>query len=142
MSAPCFHARTNWFRVRDVAALRVALDDLNDDDRWAGGHVELNEDRSGRVSLYPDTESGWFPEFYDDETEEGRDISSVIAPHLSGTEIAVVIEAGGDTRNAGVGGWAYAFDHRGGRVETDLRQAIAAQVKALGASEVDWDGTW
>jgi hypothetical protein len=83
-------ARSNYFRVKDEEAFRLALDEVD---------IEVCSDSEGRVCLLSEDEYGGWPSWiYGDEDSEDVefDLPTVVSEHLCDEEVAVLIEVGAE----------------------------------------------
>lgn len=118
-------SRTNYFRVKDVAAFRA----------WAERHgVEVHEsaEHPGHFALAPShsTDDGSFPSC-DSEKEEDADFAAELAGHLAADSVAVILEAGAE-KLCYITGYAIAINARGQRVEVSLESIYALAARCLG----------
>lgn len=120
-------ARSNYFRVKDQAAFRKAMGELE---------VDIIEDRDGRVGLLSrEADGAGWPSFtYDEQAEEYRefDIADLVAEHLADGEVAVLLEAGAEKLRYLVG-HAVAINSAGQTVTVNL-QDIYEKAEQLGAN--------
>ncbi len=82
-------ARSNYFRVKDLAAFRAAMTPLS---------VEVvgNDDDPQQVALLSDDEAGWPSGYWDEasDTDVEVDVAELVAGHLADGWVAVFMEAG------------------------------------------------
>jgi len=108
-------ARSNKFRVKDIAALEAAMPPEIE------VYVESLPDR--RVSLLVnDCDSGGWPGLIYDEASEDRidwDVETAVAPHLEDGEWCVVKEVGAEKLRYLIG-YATAFNNKGEMHTIDL----------------------
>jgi hypothetical protein len=81
-------ARSNYFRVKDEEAFRLALGEVD---------IEVYSDSDGRVCLLSEDEYGGWPSWiYGDEEDVEFDLATVVSGHLCDGEVAVLIEVGAE----------------------------------------------
>jgi hypothetical protein len=107
------HARTNYFRVKDVDKFC----------EWAKalGVLETETD-AGRVALLSaDEYGGWPTSIFNEETEEYEDIDifQQVADHLEEGSVAVFMEVGAEKLRY-LTGYAIAVNHKGDIVKVTL----------------------
>jgi len=118
-------ARTNYFRVKDMAAFDKALENVPDIEvvrenippYSAEGIVPEGFDFGGVGVLVSDGDCGGFPsQFYDDENDVDveLDLGTLIAEHLQDGEVAILMECGAEKLRYVVG-WAEAINNKGER---------------------------
>ena len=118
-------ARTNYFKVKDMAAFDNALENVPDIEVVrentppynAEGIVPEGFDYGGVGVLVSDGDSGGFPsQFYDDENDVDVeiDLGTLIAEHLQDGEVAILMECGAEKLRYVVG-WAEAINSKGER---------------------------
>ena len=101
--------RTNYFRVKDVAAFEAA---------FANYDVEVIEDSEGRVGLVGSSEGYWPDVVVDYEngpTDIDFDITEAVAEHLLDNEVAVFVGSGAEKARY-VTGYATAINAAGERL--------------------------
>lgn len=101
--------RTNYFRVKDVAAFEAA---------FANYDVEVIEDNEGRVGLIGSSEGYWPDQVVTDEgelTDVDFDITEAVVEHLLDNEVAVFVGAGAEKARY-VTGYATAINAAGERL--------------------------
>ena len=101
-------ARTNYFRVKDVAAFKT----------WAAGAGLGVFERDGRYGLYSEVEHGAWPANVLDaaaiDNDRAFDLVPELNPHVGEGEIVVCIEAGAENIRY-ITGEAIAFKASAGR---------------------------
>jgi len=102
-------ARTNYFKVKDLARFKAELDGLCD----------IVERQDGTVGLFPGgrTDSGHFPEFDDDD--EPFDFAEEVAKHLAEGWVLVLMQNGAEKLRY-LDGYAVAINHRLDRIEINI----------------------
>jgi hypothetical protein len=122
-------AASNTFRIRDVDALRRALDGIPILVRAATPDGDPNH-----IYLRADTDDGCWPtEHHDERNGRSRplDLLALIVPHLAEDEVAVLKEAGAhDLREISAN--ARAVNERGERAEVDIADIYPLAEKLLG----------
>lgn len=117
------HARSNYFRVKDVDSLRAELEDIQIQIFEGSGENE------GKITLLgADGDSGGWPNwiFSEDGEEEEFDLVGVVHPHLARGEVAVFIEIGAEKLRY-LTGVAVAVNERG---ETEIVDLVEIYEKA------------
>lgn len=112
--------RTNYFAVRDTAALRKLLGDSG---------IELDTDSDGRVVLLDGEGTGWT--IYDEDGDDEVFLPDVIAGHLEPGQVAV-FQSVGSERLRYLGGTALAVNDGGDQVVVQLDDIYAAAAQAFG----------
>ena len=118
--------RTNYFRVKDLEALRAGLATLPD--------LELHDDPRRGVAILNRASSGW-PCVYHDESSGGFhevDLPALIAEHLMPEQVAVFMEVGAEGLRELVGE-AVAINAEGERASLSLDEIYmrAAELTAV-----------
>lgn len=99
-------ARSNYVKVKDLAALKAAVENID---------ITVEEDEEGRVAFFgADSDSGGWPQT---ENEDGSELvpfnpAVTICPHIAEGEVLVCMEVGFE-RQRYVTGYASAYDHSG-----------------------------
>jgi len=115
-------ARSNYFKVKDVDALK---EDLK-------GTEIMVDTRDGLVCLLCNDEGGWPSWKLDSENfdEEEFVLTDVLASHLEGTHVAIIMEAGAEKLRY-LTGYAQAVNAKG-EVKTVSLDDIYDMAKSLG----------
>lgn len=117
-------SRSNYFQVKDEAAFREALKDVD---------VSVVQGTGG-LAVISEDENGAWPSFtYNDETgdDEEIDLVALIAEHLADGQVAVMISAGSE-RQRYVSGYATAFTNNAPPVELNLSEIYNLAKNAFG----------
>lgn len=122
-------SRTNYFRVKDVAAFKA----------WAGKRgveVYAKADRADCFCVLPggSTDSGGFPS-WDEDKEDDFDFIEELARHLDEKSVAVIVEAGAEKLRY-ITAFAVAITATGKRVEVSLADIYGLAAKAFPGKEV------
>jgi len=109
------HARSNYFRVKDLNAFRKAMEPLDDISiHGKGDRSEILED--GFICLLVDNgdKGGWPAWLYNEVTDEDYEVelTKVIAEHLVDGDVAILMECGAEKLRY-VTGWAVAVNSKG-----------------------------
>ena len=137
-------ARSNYFRVKDIAAFTAAIEMISDIKIIHGS----DEDPTGSVALFETSGEGWANptcDVFDGDDEHGdacrnceepeaahQELSDLVAKHLIDGDVAIFIESGAE-KSRYVTGRAIAVNNRGGRVQVDLND-IYELAEALGST--------
>jgi hypothetical protein len=122
-------ARTNYFRVKDVAAFR----------NWAERReieVHAKEGDSERFCLSPgsSTDAGDFPSM-DEHTTEDIDFLAELAPHLHPDSVAILMEAGSEKLRY-LSAFAVAINAAGERVDVSLEDIYHLAAEKFPGKEI------
>ncbi len=122
-------ARTNYFKVKDIAA-------FND---WANKFTGLDvvvQEQEGTVSILFDEESG-VPSFYYDENDQEIEVDFMeeLAKHLADDSVAV-LEAVGSEKCRYLNGYAVAVNNKGESVSINLDMIYELAKQKFGAKEI------
>lgn len=79
--------RSNYFAVRDVEAFKEMLP------KYEATFIVNND---GLVGFISNNESGSFPQYWDEATDEDSSIVDEIAPHLAENQVCVIQEVGAE----------------------------------------------
>lgn len=116
-------ARSNYVRIKDMAALKEAIKDIN---------ITIETDPEGRVAFFGnDSDSGGWPTVEIDDGYEPFDPAVSICPHMQEGEVLVCMQAGAEKQRY-VTGHALAYSHLGqvcGVNLDDIYQKAADQFK-------------
>lgn len=107
-------ARTNYFRVKDVAAFEAWVEKHHLDVNW-----DSRPGRQGLVAVFGDGDEGGTFNLLNDAEDDSLDIADEIAAHLADDSIAVIMEAGAEKMRY-ITGWAVAINSKGERVQISL----------------------
>lgn len=108
-------ARSNKFRVKDIAALRAAMpDDVE-------VYTESIPDRQVRLLVNNSDGAGWPSAIYDEAIDDwiDFDIKTTVAPHLEDGEWCVIQEVGAE-KLCYLIGYAIAFNNKGEKYTISL----------------------
>jgi hypothetical protein len=105
------HARTNYFKVKDLAAFRAWTEPLDLE-------ITTDVDDPDAVALLCNTEHGTWPDI-DPETHEEIDFELTLSGHLAPGQVAVLMEVGHE-KMCYVGGYATAINDEGKRIDINL----------------------
>ncbi len=122
-------ARTNYFKVKDIAA-------FND---WVNKFTGLDvvvQKQEGTVSILFDEESG-VPSFYYDENDQEIEVDFMeeLAKHLADDSVAV-LEAVGSEKCRYLNGYAVAVNNKGESVSINLDMIYELAKQKFGAKEI------
>ncbi len=122
-------ARTNYFKVKDIAAFN---DWVN---KFTGLDVVVQE-QEGTVSILFDEESG-VPSFYYDENDQEIEVDFMeeLAKHLADDSVAV-LEAVGSEKFRYLIGYAVAVNNKGESVSINLDMIYELAKQKFGAKEI------
>lgn len=101
-------ARSNYVKVKDLAALKAAVENID---------ITIETDEEGRVAFFgADQDTGGWP-MIEIEREDGAELvpfypAGIICPHMQEGEVLVCMEVGFG-RQRYVTGYASAYDHTG-----------------------------
>jgi hypothetical protein len=105
-------ARSNYFRVRDLASFTRTISEFPD--------LSIVEDAKGRVGLLCDSEDGWPSGRFDPNDEYVEvDVPELVAVHLADDQVAVFMETGAE-KLCYIAGFAVAINHAGERRKISL----------------------
>lgn len=127
-------ARTNYFHVKDLAALKAELAPISVEvvGKGIGGGTQVEEAEDGLVCILSHDEGGWPSEYLDDDDEIVEiDLPNVIAKHLVDGEVAVSMEVGYENLRYLVG-YAWAINSKGETRAVNLEDSILELAKQLG----------
>lgn len=116
-------ARSNYVRIKDMDALKAAIDGIS---------ITTQIDDDGRVAFFgDDNDSGGWPMIEDEDGNvEPIDWSAVVCPHLVEGEILVIMEVGFE-RLRYLTGEALAYNHEGRVHQVNLNQIYTQAAKAF-----------
>lgn len=121
------HARTNYFRVKDVEAFTAALPD--DFEVVTGGN--------GTIAVLVQNEyGGWEGTVWaegDDEQDVDFDVIGLIAEHLADGEVAVAQSVGNEKLRY-LNGFAIAVNNTGERVQISIDDIYKAAADTFGVA--------
>lgn len=125
--------RSNHFRVKDVAALREAIDSSSYD-------IVEGDQGDGQVTILCHDESGdWvFYRWADDDSEEDVevDVIDIVAAHLAPGEVAI-FQAVGHEKLRMLSGYSVAVNEAGERVTISIDDIYDAAAAAFGKDRRD-----
>lgn len=131
-------ARTNMFRVKDVAALTEAFDFTDQIE------VVTDDAEGGIVTLlcHHDDDAGWPRMFVVEEGEnegdiEEVDLESIVAEHLAEGAVAIFYEVGKEKLRY-VSGMATVVNAAGVIERVDLEKEITKKAEKLGSEVLGW----
>jgi hypothetical protein len=108
------HARSSYFRVKDLAAFRVRMKQLGLE--VIGKNPDDTTGADGRVALLStDVDQGGLPQGYYDEQQDACvdvDLVDEIAQHLADGEVAVLVECGAEEKLRYLTGVAIAVNNK------------------------------
>ena len=123
------HARSNYFRVKDLDAFKAKMEQVGLE--VVGRRQDDSVEADGRVAVLStnDDKGGWPSGYYDDDADEDVevDVVELIAEHLADDEVAVFMECGAEKLRYLTGN-ATAVNNKG-----EMRQVWLDQIYPLAA---------
>lgn len=128
------HARSNYFRVKDLEAFKKAMEPLSDEvEIWQHGDERLGPPKDDRIALgvTGSDKGGWPSEYYDVNKDEyvEVDVVDLVAQHLADDEVAIFMECGAEKLRY-LTGRAWAVNNKGEVAVVDLEE-IFLRARAL-----------
>ncbi len=119
-------ARSNYFKVKDVAAFKAWVDSL--------ACVKIWERQDGTFGIYSECkDSGCWPSTKSTGDEDIEiDLEEELAEHLQDGEVAILMQAGAEKLRY-IGGYAVAVNHLGETVSVHLHDIYDLAKAKFGA---------
>lgn len=115
-------ARSNYVKIKDMAALKAAIENID---------ITTEEDDEGRIAFFgADSDSGGWPSVEVDDEYAPFNPAVVICPHMEEGEVLVFMEVGFE-RQKYVTGVASAYDHTGRVVQVNLNDIYTKAAKVF-----------
>lgn len=111
MSEHVGHARSNYFKVKDMTAFRAWIQSLDLD-------FTTDIDDPDAIALLSETEHGTWP-YKNKEDEEIPDFALALSEHLAPGQVAVLMEVGHE-KMCYLTGYATAINDKGKRIDIAL----------------------